>query len=645
MKKDRKKRKLAVIMASMDVEYAHDTLSGIMEEAYKRDYDIFVFNVYASSDETLKHNIGQYNIYSLANYSMFDAVIVFANLIQGHTAFNSVIERIRAAAVPTISIDADIEGFCHIGIDNYNSMKKIVEHLIEQHGFTKINYITGQDFNTDSQERQAAYCDALREHGIKVESGRIFPGPFSVDHGKEAALAMLESGKELPQAVACATDSIAMGVRRIFQENGIRIPEQVAISGFDNTFEARNCLPKLTTVERNQKSVGRKVVRKLDGFLNKEAELTGEAFPTTPVFAGSCGCAVKEQEKIDSIREKYLDIRDHYEKYLYESNMMIEDLNDSKTFRDFLERVKRYIEKLGCDYFYLCLNKELIEDLQYAGGDEPQGGFHDRHLVDGYPDIMSVALAYENGSYVSYEDFPSRQMWPWQQEKAGESCTYLFSPLHFRDRCFGYTVIGNCEFALTSPLFRTWLINLSNSLESLRKQAKLQCLLERLDKMYVTDSLTGLYNRFGFARYTGDSFRECVQEGRRFMIFFADMDGLKGINDRYGHDKGDIAIKTVADALKGASTRQEVCARFGGDEYVVYAAGYTQEDASAFCKRFETLLLQYNETLGQPFPINASYGYEIIVPGEGDIIDKYIDRADNRMYQQKKEKKRRSCAD
>lgn len=295
------------------------------------------------------------------------------------------------------------------------------------------------------------------------------------------------------------------------------------------------------------------------------------------------------------------------------------------------------MEALECRSFYLCLDKALEEDLRFVGQDVVQGEFHNHYLTDGYPEQMSVALAWENKQYIKCEDFPSTQMWP--KLHMDDAChTYIFSPLHFQDRCQGYVVAVDCELVITSSHYCNWIVNLSNILENLRKQAELKCLLEKLDKMHVLDFLTGLYNRFGFARYTKDIFQSCIQENREFMVLFADLNGLKKINDQFGHDKGDVAIKAVADALKGACHGGEVCARFGGDEFVVFTDHYSESDAEQFCVRFRDLLHQCNEKLKQPFAIGASYGYKLIVPRSGDSIDKYIDMADKQMYQQKRKK-------
>ena len=639
-----KKIKIAVVIASMVVEYAHQTLMGLIEEAKKCNVDVHIFNAQASSDERAKHNAGEYNIYNLIDYSAFDGVVFFANLILANSVFDEVTKKLYEIDIPVISVDTSLDGFYHVGIRNYDGMYGVVEHFIEHHGFTRINYISGLDFNTDSQERLAAYRDAMTDHGLKVEERNIFKGPFTQFSGEEATGEMLrrhtEGGEELPQAVVCATDSIAIGVRSMLLRHGYRIPEDVCISGFDNSFEAQNAVPPLTTVDRDQHNIGVQTCRKIVAAIKGEDTAIHELFPAKPVFSGSCGCGKDDKASKNAIRIKYLNLVQHHEQYLYECNAMIEDLNETQTIEDFLEHLLRYVSAVECAGFYLCLDRELLDNMQFISGNAPEGGFHEEYTVKGFPERMAVAMAYENGHLVEYDDFPSAQIWPWNHEKdEDDSNIYVYSPVHFRDRCMGYAIIKNCDFAQSSLLYNAWLVNISNALESLRMQAHYKSMLAELDRMYVIDPLTGLNNRFGFARYTEDKFQHSIEAGESFMVLFADLDGLKRINDHYGHDKGDIAIVGAANVLRNACMDDEVCARFGGDEYVVYAQGYGESDAVRFCKRMEEHLAAANEKLDEEFVISISYGYRIVTPHEDEILDKYIDEADNLMYANKNRKK------
>lgn len=633
---DNNKVRIAVIIANMDMEYAGEVQRGIMEEAGANHYDIYVFNAYICSEETVKHNKGQYNIYTLANLSEFDGVIVFANLLQGSVVYSQIRSRLQMVDIPVVVIDADMDDYYSVGVDNYQSMKAIVEHFIVHHGFTKINYVGASNGYNDTRVRLNAYYDALREHGIPVEEKRVFWEDFRYQENQKQLLQMIAIPEERPQAMVCVNDGVAVTLIGWLNEHGIKVPEQIAVSGFDNIAEARDSKSRLTTVDRELEVVGREAVRKIKCHLEGVDTSRKEMYPAVPIFAGSCGCEYEENETMEEVRRRYLKLVDSHERYLAEINTMVEDLNDSKSLDDFLAHLKHYVCGLECDRFYLCLNRDVMDELKQLNRQKPESRVDNELRTEGYASVMSVALAYEFGTFVTYDDFESGQMLPWQKDMPGGGHTFVFAPVHFRDICLGYIMVENSEFALNSSLFRLWLINLSNGLENLRKQADLKHIYFYLDKLYVTDQLTELYNRFGFARYTAESYKKCMNEKKQFMVLFADLDGLKRINDIYGHDKGDVAIRVVADALKDACAYDEVCARYGGDEYVVYAADYDEKKAAAYCERFEQSLLRYNHTMEEPFAINASYGYELHVPSKGEALDKYIDKADRKMYTQKK---------
>ncbi len=639
MKMNAARRKIAVILSNMESEYVVEILRGMEEEAYARGMDVYVFNANASADESIKHNIGEYTIFQLVDYTQFDGVVFFANLIQGYSVYRNMIEQITKSGVKCVCIDAELEEFYSVGGADYVPMKELVSHLIEHHHYTKINYISGQEFNSDSRERLAAYCDAMEEHGLAVEEQRIFKGAFTRAHGREAAEKMLESPQLMPEAVVCATDSIAMGVRSVFKERGISVPQQVALVGFDNIFEARNSVPRLTTIARDQIKMGREAVRTIAKLIDGEEVPRRQEIEGKLMVRESCGCSGERDEDATLIHRKYVSTTLRYEQVLDSNNKMMEDLSAVKHFKEYLSRIKTYVKEGKAADYYICLNQSLVEHLKNDGGcvEEEQ----EAEGKPGFDTTMSAVIVYEKRVFHESIEFPTKQMIPRLPRETEEPCSYLFLPLHFRERALGYLVLRERYLERFSLFFRARVINLANSLERLRKQVRLQRMIEKVDQMYVMDALTGLYNRFGFSRYTGESFSRCVIQDDSFMIFFADLDGLKEINDRFGHEDGDIAIRTVAHVLQQVCVKKEICARIGGDEFVVYAEGYTEADAVAFCRKVGKLLECANEELNAPYRVSASYGYEVVYPDVGDTLSKYIDRADDKMYVNKKKKKER----
>ena len=128
------------------------------------------------------------------------------------------------------------------------------------------------------------------------------------------------------------------------------------------------------------------------------------------------------------------------------------------------------------------------------------------------------------------------------------------------------------------------------------------------------------------------------------MLMTIDMDGLKYINDTYGHIQGDIAINTLGRALDNARTQHnEVCARVGGDEFYVFAMNYDNEKADNFKKRVYNYLDEYNQSSDNQYMVEASCGVVVVDTYEDNedvSLEYYMKLCDYYMYQNKRERKR-----
>ena len=219
-----------------------------------------------------------------------------------------------------------------------------------------------------------------------------------------------------------------------------------------------------------------------------------------------------------------------------------------------------------------------------------------------------------------------------------------FLPLHFRERCLGYYIITNGDFPIYSLLCHTLTMNLSNSIENIRKLFHLNKAMDELNRLYVIDPLCNIYNRNGFINVADDVFRDCVANHQKIMLSFIDMDGLKFINDNYGHNEGDFAIQRLASVIQDCCGTRSVCARFGGDEFVLFDPKVTDKAAEALARRFASKIDNMNDIIKKPYTLAASIGSVIITPEEGDTLYSIIKHADDKMYEVKKKKKNSRAA-
>ena len=139
----------------------------------------------------------------------------------------------------------------------------------------------------------------------------------------------------------------------------------------------------------------------------------------------------------------------------------------------------------------------------------------------------------------------------------------------------------------------------------------MDAVVKELDKLYILDPLSGIYNRNGFTRNTKDLYLQCQNEKQPVMVMFLDLDGLKYINDTYGHKAGDKALRGIGQCLARICDQNEITARFGGDEFLVFATGYDDQMAKDLTVRLEKSFEAFNQTSGADFVLAASIGYHI----------------------------------
>lgn len=263
----------------------------------------------------------------------------------------------------------------------------------------------------------------------------------------------------------------------------------------------------------------------------------------------------------------------------------------------------------------------------------------DDYIVSGFGDIIQVPFAYKNGEFIQVPDFHVSEMLPGLFDEHNDAGNYYFVPLHFRERCMGYCVIKDSNFPNTSKLFHTAIVNIANALESVRKIICLDRVTQKLNKLYTIDPLANINNRNGFRISTQQLYSYCINTRKPVMLMFLDMDGLKQINDNFGHKEGDHAIATMAEVLRTACSCGEICCRFGGDEFIIFGADYTKERAETLTRKIRQLLDEMNQSENLPYKLETSIGYHLAVPDRNVELFQLTTIADNIMYAEKKKKK------
>ncbi|WP_295066713.1 GGDEF domain-containing protein, partial [Ruminococcus sp.] len=255
----------------------------------------------------------------------------------------------------------------------------------------------------------------------------------------------------------------------------------------------------------------------------------------------------------------------------------------------------------------------------------------------GYSRYMTAPLILDKGERRSVDLFPSRDMFPEGFGKGYE--VNYFLPLHFSERCLGYYIITNSDFPISSLLCHTLTMDLSISMENIRKLCHINKAMDELNRLYVIDPLCNIYNRNGFFNIAENLFKESIAHHNKVLISFIDMDGLKYINDNFGHKEGDYALQHLARIIKDCCKSGRICARFGGDEFIIFGDNACDEDIDALESVFNVQLKNMNRLIHKPYELDASIGTIVTEVNDETSLFNLITQADEIMYERKKRKR------
>lgn len=631
-----KRKHVAVIIAQPDSTYQKKLLKGLLQEAFARDIDISVFAPFIKMSDVSDFETGEFNIFRMFNAKKFDGVILAPDTVKNKEALDRILNQINKAGLPAVCVDMGVDGFETVFCDDTYDIERIVDHLIEEHGCERIDFFSGFKNHPHSLRREQGYKNSLKKHGIEFEEERIHYGDFWVDETERVADEILNSKLERPQGIACACNDSAISLVEALEKRGYRIPEDFKITGYDANNVETYVSSKVTTMFRDAAVSGAAAVRRLCTLLGGADRFLGfEKIDSDIITASSCGCHEYVRNKTDFAPLYEIDsIYDSDDGFESGHNFMMERIIATDNLHDFIWNAEWYLHYIkDFDGFYICMCDNW-------------GDFESKTVpVDGYSDDIIELYSNDKGDRAvdMTRIFKRDDILPsLYDEKREAPCVFYFSPLHFNERCFGYTVMRfDNKPVVFNNSYSKWMRNVGNAMESLRRQLKLRYFRDKVEELSITDTMTGVYNRNGFKSISKKILKKAKAEYKKVMIILGDIDNMKYINDNFGHIEGDSAVKFVAKTMKRFCTEDEKCFRFGGDEFIILGAGdYSDGQLQKKISKIQKYISDYNASNKKPYDISISIGYDFAGTSEIINIDTLVNNADVKMFEIKKKKER-----
>lgn len=626
------KKKIGVLISKPTAEYQHDILCSIEKRAASYGYYTLVYSIFGGYGKNELFVRGERMLADLPDFRNLDGLLLCMDTFTDDTVVNRLLERVRMRATcPVVCVRRQYDGYNSVLVDDENSMEGIVDHLVQEHGYKDFCYVSGPKDHPDAINRLNCFRRMMKKYGISLGEDDIFYGDFWRNQGETAVAELLDIRPKYPDVIVCANDYMAMAVCHALMDRGIKVPDEIAVTGFDDARDAQAQIPALTTVRVDVQGMGERAVDMLYSMMKNEEVADIDYVKTCVVCRESCGCKAPDSDAraAAAVRRffEFAKVADHNN---MQTVFMSIDVENADNMDDLNEGIYTYIFN-NDDFrdFFIVLN-----DLDWATA-EPEE-------MRTFTDKVHVRTAIQETMLLGHVDqvFSREDILP-DEYVYDHPCGYYIVPLHFQELCYGYAMINFHDHEAPKAFFQYIITIISNVLERLRINLRMKRLVDKLSSLYVSDVMTGLKNRYGFEEDSHRMYEQVKDTGRTLAIISIDMDNLKGINDNYGHAQGDVALRAIANSMYAACFANEQCYRVGGDEFQVLATDYTEEDVATFYERFEGFLEDYNTRSKKPYMVYASYGHSICKGTENRELGEWMTLSDDNMYANKAVNKKR----
>lgn len=580
-------------------------------------------------------------IFDLIDYRVADAVVIMDEKVKSQKITDKIIQDAKSNNVPVLIIDKIHPDGISLCFDYKKGFEKIVRHVIEDHKVRRPHFMAGIKGNQFSEDRQDVFKQVIEENGISFDESMVSYGRFWANPTREAMYKLIEQGN-LPEAIICANDIMAINVCAVLEEYGYCIPEDIIVTGFDGIDEIEFMRSPLTSARCDYVQMATKVYELLlDCFLGWNVPKEHWVIPSL-IKNASCGCQEKQIVKDINFYNRM-----NTRFYRYQDDIKkLSDISQKMQNCDTLEEMSELLSDSVLDQLSILVNESCIDETKNTndlGGDYK---FENKfvllhHAEDKTEDLKFIT---REDIYVTFERILDKKV------------PILFNAISTLDCLFGYICFYFNQPDLTNYGKVTQIVTSMTAGVSGYMNVKNQKYLhKKLEDIYKYDSLTGLLNRKGFNLEFPEVKEKVLKNNGSIIAVLSDLDRLKMINDTYGHVVGDRAIVEIANALKYACPEDALVVRLGGDEmFAVISDIPENSDKSSDIKSLnkEERLLniklniyekvaqyldKFNRTGELECKISSSLGIYITDLSSEMNFDFLVQQADKKLYEQKEE--------
>lgn len=629
------KKKIAVFTTGWCAEILSQFLTGMKNSLSDVNADVFLFLCYPTIIDTDAIKTGEMNIYNLPDMHDFDGAVIFASGLDFKDRIDNIIGRCKEAGIPLIMQGAKYEGVSFVGSDNTQATKDLIDHLRKTHGVKSFSFFAGSKESYDSNLRLNAISNYLKENDCEDELAEIFYTNWENAAVTRHVNELCASGVKLPDAIVCANDGLAMECCITLNNNGLDVPGDVLVTGFDYVDYSQVFYPSIASVDQCFEEMGVAAIKLWRELIDGAEPGSAEIINCKYVPGESCNCF--DHRNSDNLRRQMG--RENFTKRAMTTyfNRKLDIIDSTvlacSAYPEFKENMNLLLTNnhdYEGDSFHVLLEPNFARSIFDS----------DIKLnTNGYSRKMEVLYSSEDGVKYEEELFETRKLIPGYDEN-GTNHLYVFLPLHEGDSSFGYIVFRDCIDKVNNKFLHNYENRVGLVFDKFRHALTMDQINKRLIDIMRRDPLTNVSNRMAF-----DDKEKSLQAqinsdpDVKFAIAMFDVNSLKMINDTLGHEAGDKYLLRACHLICDVFKHSPVF-RMGGDEFVAVLMGEDYEKREELLEKINASMSKYSNVMPLPDDyVSIAVGISEFIPDFDMSVTDVNKRADENMYRDKAAKK------
>ena len=630
---------IAIIVNELTADYTQEIITSVSDYYQNKDVKLIVSQVKLPITKDTDFDYQYWSLMSMLDNDEVDAYIILSAIFASYLSPDELKKHLKNFSkkkIISVSVPLDLKNCYSTKLSCDDSYDEIISHLVTEHNKTRIAFASAHKTGSvEALERLEGYKKALEKNGLSYDDSLIFDGVFTYQSIYSDLQKKLKTKEDVKfDAILAANDMMAFAcIDYITGDLGMKVPEDVAVFGYDDILQAETAETSLSTINQQIYRQGQKAAElALKACENEDIPLVTE-MNTKVIYRKSCGCTHTSTSDVRYFVNKYSEksvnatIVSHLESMQFQNDIyfLMDAIQSETTLENLFAKFDILLPVTVIPTIAVCMYEEPIIYQNPTQFDKP------------YRAKLSLIVDKDKNLFIPNMDVffnPRITLIPdgYFEDEPGN---YMIHPIFNGDKQYGYMVSKIAASSLILDII--YLKVYSNVISQSYKYTKQLEAHALLDEQSKTDVLTGIFNRRGLLEEGQKLIDSSLAKGESGIICFGDMDKLKYINDTFGHEMGDAAIKGMGVVLQEVIGKDKVIGRLGGDEFAFVMNNFDLENFASLKEDVNKLCKKYSKQKKFPFEIQVSLGAVQYSEGHKNL-SRLITKADKEQYKDKQSK-------